>query len=285
MKDRIKYYGQVFTPNNLSIYLIDKLPETVWEDGKVFLDPAAGQGSLLEEVLKKKIALGHKNIHNTVFGIELFEDNCEVAREKLQEIDPTFPDTNIICANTLTLDYPTVDVIVTNYPWSKCNYRLIYKFHQWSLDHADIVATYSKASLVLNLDRVFWIDYYINFKDVDSCIIGFVLNKNNNTIKVRKVVPWTHKELFDEYSKYESDTPRKLLFIRKDKDIPSEPDKWCYMSIFPYKDISLTPILDSFVFPIEQYDTLIKMKKIFINTRSSRFLGKTIEFINIGRYL
>jgi len=102
-KERVKKYGEVLTPIPLVNEILDHLPEECWIDGEPFLDPCCGNGNFLVEVLKRKIELGHKQLHS-VYGIELLENNCEECRQRLQEIDPSFPLENIHCADALTVN-------------------------------------------------------------------------------------------------------------------------------------------------------------------------------------
>jgi len=54
--ERKKQTAEVFTPPKLVSDMLDKLPDTVWEDGKTFCDPACGDGNFLIQVLWRKIA-------------------------------------------------------------------------------------------------------------------------------------------------------------------------------------------------------------------------------------
>ena len=86
-KERIKKTAEVFTPPELTNEILDQFPNEVWEESKTFLDPAAGDGNILVEIIKRKM----KNNHNpykaleTTFGIDLMEDNVIRCRERVIE--------------------------------------------------------------------------------------------------------------------------------------------------------------------------------------------------------
>lgn len=98
-QDRIDQTGEVFTPQNLVIEMLDKLPpETFTDPTKTILDSSCGNGQFLAEVLKRRLqtfspeqALGWPtpdNIDNYrsqddeefpkfggIFGVDLMADN------------------------------------------------------------------------------------------------------------------------------------------------------------------------------------------------------------------
>jgi len=78
LAERIKQFGEVFTPPELVNEILDHLPETVWEDpNKKWLDPTCGDGAFLTEV-KKRLLKYHKESHilnNMLYGVDIQEDN------------------------------------------------------------------------------------------------------------------------------------------------------------------------------------------------------------------
>jgi len=87
-KERIKETGEVFTPSQLTNEMLDQLPPEMWEPDRTFLEPAAGDGNMLIEILKRKLSYGHTPVQalNTIYGIDLMEDNVQHARERMLEI-------------------------------------------------------------------------------------------------------------------------------------------------------------------------------------------------------
>ena len=100
-KDRVKKYGEVFTPTSLVNEMLDKLPETVWKEDKKWLDNSCGQGAFLIEVRRRLIEAGwnedYVNEH-MVYGVELQEQNARYCVEVLGF-------KNIVCRDALTYDY------------------------------------------------------------------------------------------------------------------------------------------------------------------------------------
>ena len=128
--DKVKKYGEVFTPTELVKEMLGKLPDECWNPGKTSLDPACGNGQFLEEVFEKKVFQNEtdnpnkhrKNIENalsTTYGIEIQPKWVLVCRHRLfqdaVDMAPknTKPATfirwldivtkNIICADALKL--------------------------------------------------------------------------------------------------------------------------------------------------------------------------------------
>jgi SAM-dependent methyltransferase len=113
-EERQKELGEVFTPTELVIQMLTKLPtglQGVWQEDKTFLDPTCGNGQFLAAILIIKIQLGHKDPLSTIFGVDIMEDNVIACRERLLEIaghskkNIKWVERNIVCADGLTYDY------------------------------------------------------------------------------------------------------------------------------------------------------------------------------------
>lgn len=114
-KERIKNTGEVFTPPELTNEILDKLPNEIWQEDKIFCDPAAGNGNILVEILKIKLSLNHHPIKaiSTIYGIELMEDNVIEMKQRLLELIPEnykkeaikIIEKNIVCHDALTWDF------------------------------------------------------------------------------------------------------------------------------------------------------------------------------------
>ena len=76
-KDRIKKNGEVFTPEWLVREMLSKLPEDAWEPNKTFMEPAAGDGNFVVEIIKEKVRRGHDPYKalQTTYAVELMPDN------------------------------------------------------------------------------------------------------------------------------------------------------------------------------------------------------------------
>lgn len=109
--DRVKDLGEVFTPTPLVLEILEQLPQTVWEDGKTYLDPTSGNGQFLAAVLIIKLSLSHTDALSTIYGVDLMQDNVDECRQRLLDIAGDTPANrkivthNIRCEDGLTYDY------------------------------------------------------------------------------------------------------------------------------------------------------------------------------------
>lgn len=91
--DRVKDIGEVFTPKKTVDFMLDQpeIKEKVNSLTATFLEPSAGEGAFLVELLKRKLNAAFKQSNNTnemqnnfllalssLYGIELMEDNVEM---------------------------------------------------------------------------------------------------------------------------------------------------------------------------------------------------------------
>jgi tRNA G46 methylase TrmB len=120
-----KKFGATFTPPELVVQMLDKLPKSQFEDPtKTFLDPSCGNGNFLVEILKRKIANKHPILLAllTTYGIEIQENHAEECRQRLydiaindgrvyneesKELFKSIINHNIVCADTLKFDIST----------------------------------------------------------------------------------------------------------------------------------------------------------------------------------
>lgn len=109
--ERIKELGEVFTPTELVLEILDQLPEEVWEDGKTYLDPTCGNGQFLAAVLIIKQSLNHTNPLSTIYGVDIMQDNVDECQQRLIAIAGNTEKNwktvknNILCKDGLTYDY------------------------------------------------------------------------------------------------------------------------------------------------------------------------------------
>lgn len=91
--DRVKDIGEVFTPKKTVDYMLDQpeIKEKVNSLTATFLEPSAGEGAFLVEILRRKLKYAKKQsssvqemqnnflqVLSTLYGIELMEDNVEM---------------------------------------------------------------------------------------------------------------------------------------------------------------------------------------------------------------
>lgn len=85
-KKRVKNQGEVFTPEWLVDEMLDKLPQSLFQDpAKTYLDPACGDGNILVRVLRRKIDNGSTPLQalQTTFGVDIMPDNIQQCRKRL----------------------------------------------------------------------------------------------------------------------------------------------------------------------------------------------------------
>ncbi len=106
-KNRIKATGEVFTPTHLVLEMLEELDDSVWEDGKTFLDPTCGNGQFLAAIAIVKRELGHKDYLSSIYGVDLMQDNVNETRNRLAKIAGTnkFLDKNILCKDALKYNF------------------------------------------------------------------------------------------------------------------------------------------------------------------------------------
>lgn len=106
-KQRSAEYGEVFTPSSLVIEILEQLPDEQWDDGRTFVDPTCGNGQFLSAVAIIKQSLGHTSILDSIYGVDLMQDNVDECRARLLAIagdtehNRNCVTQNIVCADGL----------------------------------------------------------------------------------------------------------------------------------------------------------------------------------------
>ena len=95
-RNRVKALGEVFTPTSLVeevLNYIEQYDPTAFADPtKTFIDSMCGDGQFIVGIQKRKL---QNNVPvNTVYGIDLTQDNVDVALKRA-------PLANIVCADSL----------------------------------------------------------------------------------------------------------------------------------------------------------------------------------------
>jgi len=109
--DRQKQLGEVFTPTELVLEMIEHLPDEMFTDGRTFLDPTVGNGQFLAALAIIKRELGHAEVLSALFGADIMQDNIDECKERLLDIcghtdeNKALVDKNIVCADGLKYDY------------------------------------------------------------------------------------------------------------------------------------------------------------------------------------
>lgn len=110
-KLRVKSTGEVFTPTDLVIKVLDSLPQELFTDPtKTVLDNSCGDGQFLSEALIRKLENGidFETALSTIYGVDLMPDNVKLCQDRLlcgREDLRYIVEKNIVCANALTYNY------------------------------------------------------------------------------------------------------------------------------------------------------------------------------------
>lgn len=115
--DRVKEYGEVFTPIALVIELLDKLPSEIWTNPDLtWFEPSAGRGVFMDEIFTRLVRHHTKEhiLTNMLFMAELQADNCEILRQTY---------TNVYEGDTLNMELPMFDIVVGNPPFNSGGIR------------------------------------------------------------------------------------------------------------------------------------------------------------------
>ena len=108
---RQKMLGEVFTPTELVLEMIEQLPDEMFEDGRTFLDPTCGNGQFLSAIALIKSELGHKQVLSSIYGVDIMPDNVQECQIRLLDIvghtkkNKELVKKNIVCADGLKYDY------------------------------------------------------------------------------------------------------------------------------------------------------------------------------------
>lgn len=90
-KQRVKDFGEVFTPNHIVKSMCDLIPPEQWTIESTFLEPCCGNGNFLVEIFERKLKLcqnekdGIKALASIV-GIDIQEDNVIESRTRLKKM-------------------------------------------------------------------------------------------------------------------------------------------------------------------------------------------------------
>lgn len=138
-RERVKAYGEVFTPRHMVERMIDIVADDIEDVDKTVLEPSAGDGNFLVAIFERKLGAVERMVEPdlwpqeslhalaSIYGIELLEDNHTEAKAAVLEAFLDFHrthgvachartnlhraanfliDTNIVRGNTLTAQTP-----------------------------------------------------------------------------------------------------------------------------------------------------------------------------------
>ena len=85
--DRIRETAEIFTPDDLVLEMLQRLPLDHFGPGKLVLDPACGDGQFLVAAKWVKVlgfGLSEEGACREIYGIDLMPDNVRTCRLRLQ---------------------------------------------------------------------------------------------------------------------------------------------------------------------------------------------------------
>lgn len=94
-KERVRKYGEVYTPEWVVKMMCDNLPPEAWDADHTILEPTCGNGNFLVEITRRKMARCRNREEackalNTVYGIDLLHDNVQESRDRMQAVVSEF---------------------------------------------------------------------------------------------------------------------------------------------------------------------------------------------------
>ena len=113
-EERVRQFGEVFTPVHIVQQMCDALPVEAWEPDKTFLEPTCGDGVFVCEILRRKFARCKRRVDYTtalrsVYAMEIQADNVEKAIENVTALcgeyfNPTKAERQIINDHIIQAD-------------------------------------------------------------------------------------------------------------------------------------------------------------------------------------
>ena len=121
-EERVKKYGEVFTPEHIVKQMCDYLPvKEAWQTVvSTFLEPTCGNGAFLKEILTRKLNYCTTPLQGlcaleSIYAIDILPDNVEESKqalidiffvkfektEKYENLAKMIIDRNVICADSL----------------------------------------------------------------------------------------------------------------------------------------------------------------------------------------
>ena len=102
MSDRVKATGEVFTPTELVIEIVQQLDIDQFAPAKTVIDPACGDGQFLIVALGVKMyhfGMSREDALNDIYGVDIMRDNVDLCKRRLgggnivmgNTLDPTTP--------------------------------------------------------------------------------------------------------------------------------------------------------------------------------------------------
>lgn len=107
-KDRVRVTGEIFTPIDLCVKIIQGIPNAKLKDSNAtFLDNSCGDGNFLVALVKVLSKYHDRNhvVNNMIYGVDLMPDNVAEVKKRLGLTPEDKGWDHIVCADGLTYDY------------------------------------------------------------------------------------------------------------------------------------------------------------------------------------
>lgn len=84
-KERVKTFGEVYTPKKLVKKVLNNIEDEFWNKGKIFFEPSCGNGNFLIEILIKKVKISNDILLSLseIYGVDILYDNVLEARKRM----------------------------------------------------------------------------------------------------------------------------------------------------------------------------------------------------------
>jgi len=86
MSDRVKKTGEIFTPIELVIEILQKMNIDEFAPGKTVVDPACGDGQFLVPVKWLKVlhfGMTEEDAIKDIYGVDIMRDNVDLCKKRL----------------------------------------------------------------------------------------------------------------------------------------------------------------------------------------------------------
>lgn len=85
-RERVQVTAEIFTPSELVLQMLQRLPIKIFEPGRTILDPACGDGQFLVAVKWVKIlhfGMSEREALRDIYGIDIMSDNVAICQARL----------------------------------------------------------------------------------------------------------------------------------------------------------------------------------------------------------
>lgn len=85
-RERVQVTAEIFTPSELVLQMLQRLPINIFSPGRTVLDPACGDGQFLVAAKWVKIlhfGMSEQDALRDIYGIDIMADNVVICRSRL----------------------------------------------------------------------------------------------------------------------------------------------------------------------------------------------------------